>query len=60
MSFNATIVEVAPAMVTKLRGGGVDPALLPERSSRVSGSANSVNVIDNLLKSTLLANDVMD
>jgi hypothetical protein len=44
MPFTATSVKVAPAMVTKVIGGGVDPTLVPERSSRVSGSVNSANV----------------
>lgn len=58
--FTTTTVKADPAMVTEVGGQGVDPTLLPERSSRVNGSANSTNVVANPLKFTLLLNDVMD
>jgi hypothetical protein len=58
--FAATIVEAAPALSSEGVGVGVDPTILPVGSSRVTGSANSAEVDDNPLKSTLLPNDVMD
>ena len=67
--FTATTIEAAPALENKgytpaleneRRGVGMDPTVLPVGSSRVTGSADSAEVDDNPLKSTLLPNDVMD
>ena len=58
--FIATTVEAAPALKNEGGGVGVHPTLLPAGSSRVSGSADSVEVDDNPLKSTVLRNEVMD
>lgn len=41
-------------MVTEVGGEEVDPTLLPEKLSRVSGSAISADVVDNPRKSTLI------
>lgn len=58
--FIATIVKAAPPMENEVGAKGVDPTLLPIGLSRVSGSADIAEVVDNPLKSTLLLNDVMD
>jgi len=41
-------------------GIGMDPTILPVGSSRDTGSADSVEVDDNPMKSKLLPNDIMD
>ena len=53
-------MEAAPALENEGEDVGVDPIVLPVGSSRVTGSADSAEVDDNPLKSTLLPNEVMD